>query len=136
MANMHEVMESMYNKLDKFLKTETVIGEPMEIGNIKLIPIISASFGIGGGGSEGGDTKAKDGGKGTGGGLGCRITPNAILVVKGDEVNLISLSKQGCLDKLFEQLPELLKMVKGPQEEKEATVNSDSEEKQESNSTN
>lgn len=110
MSGMHDVLELMYKRLDEFLKTETVIGEPMEVGSLKLIPIITASFGLGGGFNESGDQKPKE--QGGGGGLGCRIAPNAILVVNGDDVNLVSLQGRGSLDKLFDHMPELLDAVK------------------------
>ncbi len=110
MSSLHDVMEGMYKRLDEFLKTETVIGEPMEVGSLKLIPIITASFGLGGGFNESGSEKPKE--QGGGGGLGCRITPNAILVVNGDDVNLVSLEGRGSLDKLFDHMPELLEAVK------------------------
>ncbi len=109
MAMTENVLETMYNKLDKFLKTETVIGEPMELGEIKLIPIVTASFGLGGGlGEENKDSGKSEGG---GGGLGCRISPDAILVIKGDKVELIKLQGKRSLDKLFEMMPELIEKV-------------------------
>ena len=49
MQSTEKVLESMYDKLDHFLKTETVIGETISVGEVKLIPIITASFGLGGG---------------------------------------------------------------------------------------
>lgn len=105
-------LETMYNKLDNFLKTETVIGEPIELGNIKLIPIVTASFGLGGGIGE--ENKESNKSEGGGGGLGCRISPDAILVIKGDKVNLVKLDGKRSLDKLFEMLPELIGKIEGP----------------------
>lgn len=117
MAMTQNVLETMYSKLDKFLKTETVIGEPMDLGEIKLIPIVTASFGMGGGLGE----ENKEGGKseGGGGGLGCRISPDAILVIKGDEVELIKLDAKRSLDKLFEMMPELIGKVESMKSSKE-----------------
>lgn len=109
MAMTEKVLETMYNKLDKFLKTETVIGEPMDLGEIKLIPIVTASFGMGGGLGE--ENKEGSKSEGGGGGLGCRISPDAILVIKGDEVELIKLQGKRSLDKLFEMMPELIEKV-------------------------
>ncbi len=110
MSTIKDMMESMYSRLDRFLKTETVIGEPKTVGSVQLIPIVTASFGLGGGFSDGAGSKDSD--NGAGGGLGCRISPNAILVIQGDDVKLVSLESRRSLDKLFEQVPDILKMVK------------------------
>ncbi|RQD70078.1 MAG: sporulation protein, partial [Halanaerobium sp. MSAO_Bac5] len=42
METAQKVLQSMYDKLDNFLKTETVIGETIVVDDIKLIPIITA----------------------------------------------------------------------------------------------
>lgn len=124
MGTTQEVMETMYAKLDNFLKTETVIGDPIDLGEIKLIPIITASFGLGGGIGE-----ETDKGAGGGGGLGCKISPDAILVVSETEVKIIHIKNKGLLggslEKLIEQVPDLVdkidlkKFKAGKKEEKE-----------------
>ncbi|HKL74713.1 MAG TPA: GerW family sporulation protein [Halanaerobiales bacterium] len=106
MKETKEILESMYNKLDNFLKTETVIGEPIEFDNVKLIPIITASFGLGGGFGE----ESENGGGG-GGGLGCKITPDAILVVKDDNVEMLPIKSKNSLEKLFEKVPEIMDKI-------------------------
>lgn len=110
MGTTQEVMETMYAKLDNFLKTETVIGEPIELGNVKLVPIITASFGLGGGIGE-----ETDKGAGGGGGLGCKISPDAILVVSDTDVRMIHVKNKGplggTLEKLIEQVPDLIDKI-------------------------
>jgi len=104
------VMETMYDKLDKFLKTETVIGEPMDFGKVKVVPIVTASFGLGGGLGE--DTKKGGKSEGGGGGLGCRISPTALLVIKGDDqIELVQIDAKRSLDKLIDIAPELISRV-------------------------
>jgi uncharacterized spore protein YtfJ len=100
-----EVLESMYAKLDHFLKTETVIGETIDLGEVKLIPIITASFGLGGGVGEEANKAAG------GGGLGCRIAPDAILVVRGTEVQMLPVRNKSSLDKIIEQIPGLIDKI-------------------------
>ena len=41
----NESLETLFNHLGKFLKTETVVGEPIIVGETTLIPIITVSFG-------------------------------------------------------------------------------------------
>lgn len=107
MEHTEKTMEKMFDKLDTFLKSETVIGTPLNIGAVTLVPIVTVSFGLAGGLGGGKDTKGNDG-SGGGGGVGARISPNAILVIKNDEVSVMPLRNQGSLEKILEMVPELV----------------------------
>ena len=109
MEETKKIMDSMFDKLDQFLKTETVIGEPIAINNATVIPLISASFGLGGGFGE--ESKSKNGGGG-GGGLGCKINPEAILLVKDDCVELFQLGTKKSLETLIEKAPDIISEIK------------------------
>ncbi len=113
MQSTEKVLESMYDKLDNFLKTETVIGEIIEVGEVKLIPIITASFGLGGGIGE------EDNSGGGGGGVGCKISSDAILVIRGSEVEMMPVKNKNSLDKLIEKIPELIDKIEASKEKKE-----------------
>ncbi len=104
-----DVVESVYERLEKFLQTKTVVGEPIVVGSITLIPIISVSFGLGGGGGEGGTPS--DTGSGSGAGAGGRVSPKAILVIKNDEVSLLPISDKGSLEKIIEMVPGIVEKL-------------------------
>lgn len=114
MMNTEKVLEAMYDKLDNFLKTETVIGETIDLGEVKLIPIITASFGLGGGMGE------EDQSGGGGGGVGCKISADAVLVIRGSEVKMMPVKNKGSLDKLIEKVPSLIDKIEAAREKKEA----------------
>jgi len=113
MQSTEKVLESMYDKLDNFLKTETVIGEIIEVGDVKLIPIITASFGLGGGIGE------EDNSGGGGGGVGCKISSDAILVIRGSDVEMMPVKNKSSLDKLIEKVPELIDKIEANKEKKD-----------------
>lgn len=102
-------LDSLLGNLERFLKTETVIGEPIVIGETTLIPIISVSFGCGTGGGTGDDNTKGMGGSGSGAGMGARITPNAVLVIKNDEVTMLPVKSKSNLDSLVKMVPEIVK---------------------------
>ncbi len=110
MSDSGNVMDSMFERLEKFLRTETVVGDPFQVGDITLVPIITVAFGIGGGEGTGKDNKGNDG-SGAGGGMGCKISPNAMLVINNGEVSLIPLTNRGSLDKLFEMVPDIISKI-------------------------
>ena len=118
MESTQKILESMYDRLDNFMKTETVVGEPIVVDDVKIIPIISASFGLGGGFGE--ESKEKSSGGG-GGGVGGKITPDAMLVIKDGNVEMIPVKSKATFEKLIEKVPDLvgkLEDLKGMKEEK------------------
>lgn len=114
-----ENLNAIFEKLEKFFQTETIIGEPISVGQVTLIPIIDVSFGLGAGGGSGKDVKGNDG-TGGGAGVGAKIAPNSILVIKGDEVSIISLKDRGSIEKVLEMVPDLVnKFTRGKEEKLE-----------------
>ena len=60
---MYQLAEAMSQRLNSSLQVKTVVGEPMKVGKVTLIPIMMIDIGFGGGG--GGAPQAPDmGGKG------------------------------------------------------------------------
>lgn len=105
-----ETMGTMFEKLESFLKTKTVVGEPLIVGETTIIPFVEISFGLGTGGGGGTDEKSK--GTGGGAGSGAKIAPSAILVIKGDQVELLPIKKAGGLERLIDMVPDIVEKVK------------------------
>jgi len=114
-----ENLETLFEKLEKFLKSETVIGQPIVIGEITLVPIVSVMFGCGTGGGTGKDGKGNDG---TGSGLGsaARIIPNAIVVIKNGEVSMLPVKGKSNLDNLLKMVPEIMEKIKPSKKEEKS----------------
>lgn len=117
--DLNENINVMLERLEKFLTSKTVVGEPIEIGDTTLIPFITTSFGLGSGGGNCGGGKDQRGndGTGSGGGLGAKITPTAVLVIKKDDIQMLPIKKNSGLEKLVEMVPDIL--VKFDKEKKE-----------------
>jgi len=113
----NESLETLFSHLEKFLKTETVIGEPIVVGETTLIPIITVAFGCGGGGGGGKDEKGNDG-MGTGVGVGAKISPDAVIVIKQDSVTMLPVKNRSNIEKLVGMVPEIVKKIKLKKEEK------------------
>lgn len=105
-----ENLDLIFDNLEKFLKTETIIGEPIVVGGVTLVPIISVTFG--GGTGCGTDHNSKEmNGIGSGGGMGARISPDAILVIKKDEVTMLKVKEESNLDSLLNMLPDIVSKI-------------------------
>jgi len=100
-------VEMLFEKLKDFIISKTVVGEEIKVGKLTLIPIIDVTFGMGSG--TGGGKYAKDQeGSGEGMGMGVKARPSAFIVIKEEEVELLSLHKPGSLEKLIEKFPEIM----------------------------
>jgi uncharacterized spore protein YtfJ len=95
-------LESLFDNIKLFSRSENFIGQPVRIENITLIPILSLSFGAGG------STAAKGSGAGAGG----KISPLALLVIKDEDLRLFSLSSQNDLQDISGLLPEIIASLK------------------------
>lgn len=114
-------IDAIFSNLEKFIKTETVIGEPITIGEVTLVPIISVMFGCGAGGGTGTDNKGMNG-NGAGGGGGARISPNGIVVIKDGEVSMLPVKNKSNLEALVNMVPEIVSKI---------NIKKDSDEKEE-----
>lgn len=110
-TNVHQNIETLFEQLEKFLKTETVVGEPITIGNISIVPLITVSFGCGTGSGSGSDSNKGESGTGSGLGAGAKISPDAVLVVKGEDVSILPIKGKMNLEKLIEKVPNLLEHI-------------------------
>ena len=95
-----QILKTILDEIKTFAKTETIIGDPINIANNTIIPICKVMIGFGGGGGEGEMKEKKGGGTGGGGGGGVKIDPAAFIVVKGEDVTVMG-TKPGKLESLF-----------------------------------
>lgn len=110
-----EIVENLITttlgEIEKVLSTKTVVGEPLMIEGITLIPLISAGFGFGAGGGSGkGETKQKGEGIGGGAGGGAWVKPVAVIIVskEGVKIEPIMGSLAGAIEKLGETIPQII----------------------------
>jgi len=125
-TQVNESLETLFSHLEKFLKTETVVGEPIIVGETTLIPIITVSFGCAGGGGGGKDEKGSDG-MGTGVGVGAKITPDAVIVIRQGDVTLLPVKSRTNLENLVGMVPEIVKKLKIKKEENKLNVETKAE---------
>ena len=102
-------IEKLFSKMENFINSKTVIGEPMTIGTTTIVPLIDVFFGVGASNKE---RQKEKKGTSDSGGLGAKITPSAILVIKDDNVQLITMKDKDSLNKIVDMLPSMFDKVK------------------------
>lgn len=106
-----DLISSIMGELKQISKTETIIGEPVKLGDKMVVPVSKVSVGFGVGGGEG-KADEKSSGFGGGGGGGVRVEPVGFIVIQEDRVSFLA-TKPGRFEGLVEAIPGFLEKVKG-----------------------
>lgn len=103
MANdFNTTVGSLFQGMDKFLSTKTVVGEPTTIGDTIILPLVDVSFGVAAGAFSSTD---KNNGAG---GLGGKMTASAVLVIKDGQIRLVNVKNQDTVTKVLDMVPDLI----------------------------
>lgn len=102
----------MFEHLDGFVSSKTVVGEPIVAGTTTIIPLVDVSIGMGGGsmGADGGGEKLNKEAKSMGG-LGAKIKPSAMLVINNGNVQLVNIKHQDSVSKLIDMIPSITNKI-------------------------
>lgn len=92
--------EELVEAMEHFITTKSVVGEPIQIGDTILLPLADVSFGMGIGMFSKGEN-------GTGG-VGGKITPNAVLVLKKGSSKIISVKDADGVSKIIDMVPDIV----------------------------
>ena len=106
------IVTSLMEQIKETVRSETVIGEPVEAENAVIIPVSRVTFGFGVGGGSGDQSEA---GKGSGAATGCGATiePVAFVVVSKGKAQILPLkSREATLTHVIDLVPSLLEFVK------------------------
>ena len=120
-----DLLEALAAQVRELAKSETVIGEPLVLGDATIVPVTRVTVGFGAGSGSGEVNEAakteKAGGTGGGGGGGVRIAPAAFIVMQRGEVSVLAApGKRGALAEMFEQVPDLIEKIVAAQQAKAA----------------
>jgi len=89
----------MLGELKSTLKSETIIGDPITVGEVTIVPVTKISFGFGAGGDNGNKKNAFGGGSGGG----ASVEPVAFIVITGKEAKILPLkASSASWEKLFD----------------------------------
>ena len=100
--NFGSVIESLLNGMDSVLSTKTVVGEPTQIGDTIILPLVDVTFGIGAGANT---SDKKNGGCG---GASAKMTPSAVLIIKDGHTKLVNIKNQDSVTKILDLIPDLV----------------------------
>lgn len=108
--NCSEILDTLLGGMDSVLATKTVVGEPTQIGDTIILPLVDVTFGVGAGASITNENSKKTGG---GGGLGGKMSPSAVLVIKDGYTKLVNVKNQDAITKILDMVPDVIEKFTG-----------------------
>ena len=116
--NFQNVVESLLKGMDSVLTTKTVVGEATAIGDTIILPLVDVTFGVAAGAGNNGEKNSASGA----GGLGGKMTPSAVLVIKDGATKLVNIKNQDAVTKVIDMIPELVDKFTKSKDKKEEGV--------------
>lgn len=110
--NFKTTVEALFQGMDGVVSSKTVVGDAIYVKDTIIIPLVDVSFGIGAGAFDG-DKKNKGMG-----GMGGKVTPSAVLVIKDGNTRLVNIKNQDTITKILDMVPEILDKVTTRKEDK------------------
>ena len=111
--NFQNTVESLFKGMENFITTKTVVGDAITVGDTIILPLVDVSFGMGAG------TFLGEKKKNSGGGVGGKISPSAVLVIQNGSTRLISVKNQDSIGKLLDMIHDFVdKFMKKAEEKK------------------
>ena len=106
------VVESLLKGMDTVLSTKTVVGEATKIGDTIILPLVDVTFGVGAGAGNNSKKRSASGA----GGLGGKMTPSAVLVIKNGSTKLVNIKNQDTVTKILDMIPDIVDKFTQPKE--------------------
>ena len=100
-----ETVGVLFEGMEKMFSTKTVVGEPKQIGDTIIVPLMDVSFGMGSGdiGKEKQDSSM--------GGMNGKMSPCAVLVIKDGITRLVNVKTQDAVNKVLDLVPDAVTKI-------------------------
>ena len=103
----NETVNALFKGMDGFISTKTVVGDPIHVDDTIIIPLADVSFGVGAG------VFAQEKNDNGGGGLGGKIQPSAMLIIKDGSTKLVNIRNASATGKILDMVPDLISKFTG-----------------------
>ena len=115
----HPVSDLMSNTMEKIremMDANTIVGKPIEIGGVTVVPVCKISIGYASGGTDFAQKNQKtnkDNSFGGGAGMGVNVTPISLLVINEGNVRIIAAEQpaSNTVDKVIDLVPNVVDKV-------------------------
>lgn len=113
-------LQALFGGMESLLQSKTVVGDPMEVGDMILIPLLEISAGLASGALK---NNAHNNGAGA---MSAKISPVAMLVIQDKRVRLVSVKEQDVFTRLLDLIPEAIDRIRNGSVSPEASSKAES----------
>lgn len=107
------LMETTMEKLRAVVNADTIVGDPITVGDITLLPVSRVSFGVATGGSDFPSKAQQTSLFGGGGGAGATVNPVAFIAISNGNVKMLPVYNElSTAEKAISMAPEIIDKVK------------------------
>ena len=107
---------AIFDGMNTFLTTKTVVGEPIVVGDTTIIPLVDVSCGMAAGTLD--NTSKSNGG----GGMSAKLSPTAMLIIQDGRTKVVNVKNQDAISKILDMVPDLINKITNKSDvDKEAT---------------
>lgn len=115
MTDSKELIEALVSQVKGLLADRSVIGEPLKVGDVTIVPVAGYGFGFGGGAGTGTSGEKPEEGSGGGAGGAGGIKPVALVVIDKDGARVERL--KGLTDSFVDSVSNAVERIVDKQRE-------------------
>ena len=113
-----DMLNTTMQKIRDLMDANTVVGNPIEVGGVTVIPVCKLSIGYGSGGSDFAQKSQKPENPnafGGGAGMGVSITPVSFLIVQNGNVKVVPVEQPAAttVERVIDMVPGVVDKVQG-----------------------
>ena len=116
-----ESLKDLLNAMEAFITTKTVVGEAIHMDDTIILPLVDVQFGAGVGGKNKSGSGVPEG-QSAAGGLGAKMSPSAVLVIKDGQTRLVNIKQQDTVTKVLDMVPDLIDKFKGTHKKEDQEI--------------
>ncbi|MGN0240620.1 MAG: GerW family sporulation protein [Candidatus Weimeria sp.] len=114
-------VKSLLEGMNSNFSTKSVVGDPVQVGDTTIIPLVDISIGMISG-SFNGEKNSN-----SAGGVGVKAKPQSVIVIKDGSVRLMDIGTRSGMEKLLDLVPDFIDMFKGKNKGKASEKEEDKE---------
>ena len=96
-------VDSLLQGMNQFVSSKTVVGDALHVGDTIIVPLVDVSFGVGAGATAG-NSKSSN----SGGGVGGKVSPTAVLVISNGTTKMVNVKSADSLSKILDMVPDFV----------------------------
>ncbi len=106
-VNFKETIQGLLSGMEGYISTKTVVGDAITLEDgTMILPLVDVSFGVGAG------VFNKEAKNKAGGGMGGKMAPSAVLIIKDGNARMVSIKDQDTLSRVFDMIPDVMSRLK------------------------